>query len=262
LLGPPETKSSTSVRVSTEHKSCFTAFDGTSVPIDNRSYLLYGYTLLPGGQQIPTRFEIDTRKPTLLCGTWLWHVNRRWYIPFEPEVLGLIGVTPQGARPFRWTTNVPIQTIEQPPYLEGQTLHGLTPATTSEPRAQSKSADSVGGGDLVSMSLDIQEKVLWSCRARNVKYAAGAGRGALFITTRRVLFCPSTVDRAAGAEPLAIGIREVTDVGCKHIGDPQSASGRKTALRLVLVHGREEIFEVDGVTGAIERFAKAIHPVR
>ena len=101
----------------------------------------------------------------------------------------------------------------------------------------------------------------WSCGARSLKDAIGSGRGALFLTTRRVLYCPNAHDRPSGVEPLAMGIRELIDVGCQLIGDPQAAGGRKTALRLILVGGRDEVFEVDGVTQAIEELSKVIRPI-
>ena len=103
------------------------SFDGKVIPIDYRSYILQGYTILPDGQRILTRFEIDTRKPTLLVSEGFWYIKGIWYLPFKADALTAMGVAPEDARPFRWIPNVPIQTVEQPPYLEGQVLHSSAP---------------------------------------------------------------------------------------------------------------------------------------
>jgi hypothetical protein len=260
FLGHPR-PDSTDVRVSGEIRRGFGNFDGKVIPIDYRSYILQGYTILPDGQRIPTRFEIDTRKTTLLVGDGNWYIKGIWYRPFKADALKVLGVDPERTRPFRWIPNVPIQTVEQPPYLEGQVLHASEPPTSPGETARALSGEVVGGGDLASVSLEVGEKVRWSCEARSVKDATGSGRGALFLTLRRVLYCPNVRDRPSGVEPLAWGIREVTDVGCQPIGDPQPACGRKMGLRLILVGGRDEIFEVDGVTQAIEDLSEFIHPV-
>jgi hypothetical protein len=261
FLGHPDLPDSTSVRVSGEIRRGFGSFDGKVIPCDNRSYILYGYTILADGRRIPSQFEIDTRKPTLLVGEGLWHIDGTWHMSFDPAVLKAMNVAPEEARPFRWIPNVPIQTVEQPPYLEGQVLHASAPPTPPGETARALSGEVVGGGDLASMSLEVGEKVRWSCGARSVKDATGSGRGALFLTTRRVLYCPNAHDRPSGLDPLALRIREVTDVGCQPIGDPQPAGGRKMGLRLILVGGRDEVFEVDGVIQAIEELSKVIHPI-
>jgi hypothetical protein len=81
--------------------------------MDYRSYSFYGHTILACGIKVATKFEIDTRSPTLLAGLGTWHIGGIWYYPFEPEALALRGVLPENARPFSWTSNVAIETIEE-----------------------------------------------------------------------------------------------------------------------------------------------------
>jgi hypothetical protein len=95
---------------------------GLSIPFDYRSYVLWGYTILACGLRVPTRFRIDTRSPTLLIDPGIWQIDGVLYYPFSPEALDRLGVAPETTRPFSWTSNVPIETVEEPPYLEGQVL--------------------------------------------------------------------------------------------------------------------------------------------
>jgi hypothetical protein len=261
FLGHPD-PGSTEVKVrSIENRLGAGPFRGPSIPIDGRSYILYGYTILPAGVRIPTRFEIDTRKPTLLVGEGKWHIAGTWYWPFEPEALQVLGVSPEEARPFAWLPNVPIQTVEKPPYSAGAALHGL-PLPPPKPTARPKSGEKVGGRRLTSMDLEAGEKVAWSCPARRTAGGIRAARGELFLTNRRVLFCPRTFDRLLGGKPFAAGIREVVDVGSKRPqGGASSGGGKRPHLRLVLVGGREELFAVDDFMRAIEEFSKRIHPI-
>ena len=71
--------------------------------------------------RVPTLFlEIDTRSPKLLAGLGLWHLGGIWYRPFERYVFGVVlWGFPEQTRPFMWTSNVPIETVEEPPYIEG-----------------------------------------------------------------------------------------------------------------------------------------------
>jgi hypothetical protein len=219
------------VRVSSEPIPGFVRFDGASIPFDNRSYILYGSTMLPGGTRIATRFEIDTRKPTLLVGQGLWYIQETWYRAFEPEALDLLGVSSDEARPFSWTPNVPIGTIEEPPYLEGQVLHGRTPPTPAVAMPHAKSGEKVGGGTLTSLDLEVGESKqrTWSCKARRV---GSVESGELFLTGHRVLFCPHLSDHARGEMPFVAGIRELTDVGCKSVEDARSGGRCDTKLRM------------------------------
>jgi hypothetical protein len=98
-LGLPPHPNSTEVRVSSDSYRSFGEFAGASIPYDYRSYILNGYTILPGGTRVATRFEIDTRSSTLLevhFGTW--HVAGIWYRPFEPGALRILGVAPDETR--------------------------------------------------------------------------------------------------------------------------------------------------------------------
>jgi hypothetical protein len=113
FLGDPPDPGSTDVRVSGDIRRGFGRFKGLSIPMDYRSYIFYGHTILARGIKVATKFEIDTRSPTLLAGLGTWHIGGIWYYPFEPEALALLGVLPENARPFSWTSNVPIETIEE-----------------------------------------------------------------------------------------------------------------------------------------------------
>ncbi len=272
------------VRVSSEIHRGFGLFNGPSIPFDLRSYILYGTTSLPEGTKILTQFEIDTRKPTLLVMTGNWYIDGTWYHGFEPAALEVLGVSPDKARPFSWSPNVPIETLEDPPYQEGQILHARTPATpaatappaSSTPRARrwfsfrsrppaaasprASSGPTLGGGTLTSLDLEVGESKerTWSCKARRV---GSAEDGELFLTSRRLLFCPHRSDNARGVSQFVAQRRELTDTGCKRVEDPHSPGGSSTGLRLLLVGNHEEIFLVENPMSVMEKFSKWIHPV-
>jgi hypothetical protein len=280
FLGHPA-PGSKDVKVSSEPRHAYGFFYDGSIPIDLRSYLFYGDTILQSGIRIMTRFEIDTRLPTLLTGEGLWYIGERWNYPFEPEALARLGVAPEQARPFSWAPYVPIEIIEQPPFQAGQVLHGRAGAAPSIASRRSRSGEKVGGGTLVRIDLEAREKVLFSFDARRVQ---GTRNGKLFFTTHRALYCPHTAEKAANAASFNVGRREIVDAGCKSVEAPDSPTGlmwlvfavllharfppemrgksKKMCLRLVLVGGREDIFVVDDVVQAIEKLGQWIHPLR
>ena len=130
----------------------FESFPGTSIPYDYRSYIVYGYTILSDGVKVPSRFTIDTRSPTLLVAPGLWHIAGTWYYPFESEALHVLGVPPEETRPFMWSTNVPIETVEEPPYREGQILHSrVQPVPYRPPPPEPRMVLSRRGGRVIAM---------------------------------------------------------------------------------------------------------------
>ena len=218
-LGPPRPPDSKDVRVSAEGSRGFESFPGTSIPYDYRSYIVYGYTILSDGVKVPSRFTIDTRSPTLLVAPGLWHIAGTWYYPFESEALHVLGVPPEETRPFMWSTNVPIETVEEPPYREGQILHSrVQPVPYRPPPPEPRMVLSRRGGRVIAMpdsgdgwlalvwkllsppdlrlardseseslrriELEKDEIVLWSCAARR---PAKPGGGVLVLTNRAPL---------------------------------------------------------------------------
>ncbi len=293
---PPPRPNSTEVDVSAdEGYRCFCSFGGSSIPYDYRSYMLCGYTILPGGLKVPTQFEIDTRSPTLLAHLGWWHIGDIWYRPFEPEALRVLGVSPDETRPFSWISNVPIETVEEPPYREGQVLHSRVPPVPYKP-APSKPKPTLVisrvGGRLVArpqvdsgwlarvrrrlsprkvpltqdcgteslqgIYLECSERVLWSCAARS---PTRSGDGILTLTNLRVMYRPDFFARIQGARPLELRNREVTDVGLKTFESTRLPSSRKVCLRLVLVGDREELFVVEDAMRSLEQFSKWITPM-
>ncbi len=268
-IGDPRPPDSTEVLVSTESFRSFELFRGSSISFDYRSYILYGHTILPSGVRVPTRFEIDTRSPTLLAGLGIWHLDGAWYSPFSREALDRLGVSPKATRPFSWISNVPIQTAEEPPYPEGQVLHSRLPPVPHKPSPgpdhlrsftsmDSAPLHQVGGGRLTSFQLEPGETMRFSCGAWRTGSSA---EGLLVVTNRRILFCPALAHPSLEILPIEIRRREATDVGCRPMRDPCSGSALKLGLRLVLAGDREELFVVDDLVNVIEQFAKAITPI-
>jgi hypothetical protein len=294
-LGPPRPPDSKDVRASGEGFRSFGPFTGSSIPYDYRSYIFYGYTIISGGVKVPTRFEIDTRSPTLLVGLGLWHMAGTWYRPFDPDALRLLAVSAEEKelRPFSWISNVPIETIEEPPYREGQILHSRARPVPFKPpppkrvrvivrrggrnvvkqvrsdswlarirrllgRGQLRLARDSESESLRGIDLEDREIVLWSCAAHRPMKSGG---GVLVLTNRRVVYRPSFVTRICGDRAFELRNREVTDVGLKSLQDESPPGGSKAWLRLVLVGDREELFVVDNPIHALERFSNGITPI-
>ena len=253
-LGPyaPDSKH---VKVQGPYRAGFTHFQGSSIPFNQSSYILYGYTLLPNGARVPTQFTIDTRKPTLLVGRGYWRIDGKWHFAFMPDSLKLLGLSLEEATHFHWTSNVPIETIENPPYLVGQALHGRPPLPSAVPQPPPESGETVGGGSLVSLPLWVHEpkEKVWSCGA---KRPGAVARGELFLTFLRVLFCPHLSDYESGEKPFVPLIGTVVDIGAKPVPNPHSAGGKRMGLRLILIDGSEEIFLVDDLVNAMDEFLK------
>jgi hypothetical protein len=243
------------VRVRSPYHAAFSLFQGPSIPFNQSTYILYGYTLLPNGTQVPTQFTIDTRKPSLLVGVPYWQIDGKWHFGFVPDSLKLLGLTLEEATPFHWTSNVPIETIENPPYLAGQPLHGRPPHPSVVPQPPPESGETVGGASLVSLPLWVSEpkEKVWSCGA---KRPGAVAQGELFFTFVRVLFCPHLSDYDEGEKPFVPLIGTVVDIGAKSVPDPHSAGGKRMGLRLIIIDGSEETFLVDSLVKAMDEFSK------
>jgi hypothetical protein len=122
FLGHPEPGCRT-VLVRTDGTGGARHFDGISIPLDGRTYIAHGTTLLANGVTVRSRFEIDTSRSSPLSGS-LWYIDGKWYVPFEPAALEVLGVSREEASPFSWMTNVRLRSLEDPPYREGQIIRG------------------------------------------------------------------------------------------------------------------------------------------
>jgi hypothetical protein len=120
FLGHPGSGTRT-VLVRTDSLGSARHFDGDSIPLDGRTYIAHGTTFLADGTTVQSRFEIDTRRPVSLVGS-LWYIDGKWYKPFEPAALAVLGVTREAASPTSWMTNVRLRSLDDPPYLEGQVV--------------------------------------------------------------------------------------------------------------------------------------------
>jgi hypothetical protein len=109
------------VEVSTSIPRGFTLFTGKVMPMDGRSYIFQGKTILSNHLRVPTQFEIDTTKSSLLVDR-LWHINGIWYEPFEADALEVLGLSPDEPTEFSWVPNVPLDTLRKPPYVAGRPI--------------------------------------------------------------------------------------------------------------------------------------------
>jgi hypothetical protein len=116
---------STAVRVFVRMEGSYpagsaTIFQGPMIPMDGRTYMVQGKVILPNGVSVISKLLLDTRKPSLLVAADGWYINGIWYHPFEPEALQVLGVPADQTKAYSWIPNVPLDTLDQPPYLAGQ----------------------------------------------------------------------------------------------------------------------------------------------
>jgi hypothetical protein len=121
FLGHPDPESMRVV-VRTDSYGSTAVFTGKVIPMDGRSYIFQGKTILSNQVRIHTKFEIDTGKSSLLVSKGLWHIDGVWYFPFEADALEALGLSPDEPTEFSWVPNVPLDTLGKPPYVAGRPI--------------------------------------------------------------------------------------------------------------------------------------------
>jgi hypothetical protein len=91
------------------------------IPLDGRTYDVYGTINLSTGQSLQARFRLNTTGQQPIESLW-WHVESDWYEPYDQEALRTLGIS-QDVRPtFTWAPYVALCTVDEPPYREDQAL--------------------------------------------------------------------------------------------------------------------------------------------
>jgi hypothetical protein len=109
----------------------------------------------------------------------------------------------------------------------------------------------IGSWWLKSVDAQPQEEVVWSQGANRIQPSGRAVGGKLFLTDRRLVFCPHWVDGATGGKTWDVGLVEVTAVGTAAKG------GRRERLRIKLADGEEQLFVVNRLADVVSTLEAA-----
>src|SRR5438067_4703298 len=97
----------------------------------------------------------------------------------------------------------------------------------------------IGSWWLKSVEAEPQEQVVWSQGANRIQSSGRAVGGKLFLTDRRLVFCPHWVDGATGGKTWEVSRASIATVG-------RAAKGvKRDRLRIEVAGGDEELFVVN-----------------
>lgn len=100
----------------------------------------------------------------------------------------------------------------------------------------------------------------WANRTQSSSRAAG---GRLYLTNRRVLFCPHAVDADTGGEYWSVPLEAITEVGNQLRTLNLRAAyngGLRTRLRIACADGSTESFVVNKLDHVITEIRSAVSP--
>jgi hypothetical protein len=110
----------------------------------------------------------------------------------------------------------------------------------------------IGSWWLKSVEAEPDEQVVWSLAANRIQPSGRAVGGKLFLTDRRLTFCPHWVDGATGGRTWDVSLAEVAAIGTAAEGGK-----RRERLRIELSDGTEEHFVVNRLADVVSRLQTA-----
>ena len=113
----------------------------------------------------------------------------------------------------------------------------------------------IGSWWLKSVAAESAEEVVWSQAANRLKDSGRAVGGKLFLTDRRLIFCPHWVDAATGGGAWQVPIERVAAIGTIPKGSP--GGGIRDRLAIDLAGGGRERFVVNRLDAVVARLNTA-----
>jgi hypothetical protein len=123
----------------------------------------------------------------------------------------------------------------------------------------------IGSWWLKRVEAEPDERIVWSQLANRVQSSHRAVGGKLFLTDRRLVFCPHWVDAALGGKAWSLPVADIAGVGITPKGGDLFAGGLRDRLRIELVEGGEQLFVIkhlDDVVARLEAAEEAPAPSR
>ena len=115
----------------------------------------------------------------------------------------------------------------------------------------------IGSWWLHNQEAEPGEQVAWSQLANRTQSSQRAVGGKLFLTDRRLLFCPHWVDTATGGKRWSLALADVTGVGIRPKGGDRLGGGLRDRLRIDSVDGDQHLFVVKRLDEVIARLKTA-----
>ncbi|MHA4847639.1 hypothetical protein ACX0G7_25965 [Flavitalea antarctica] len=87
------------------------------IPLDGRHYVCAGVIILKNGVKLRSNFEINTHtfdfleRRTVKC-----FIDDAWYYMDEPELYEKLGIDMEGALPYKWLPDIPLDYSDVGPY--------------------------------------------------------------------------------------------------------------------------------------------------
>ena len=113
----------------------------------------------------------------------------------------------------------------------------------------------VGSWWLKSVAAEPAEEVVWSQAADRLKDSGPAVGGKLFLTDRRLIFCPHWVDAATGGKAWQVPLERVAAIETIPKGSP--GGGMRDRLAIELAGGGRERFVVNRLEAVVARLNTA-----
>lgn len=113
----------------------------------------------------------------------------------------------------------------------------------------------IGSWWLKSVEAEPNEHVAWSQGANRIQPSGRAVGGKLFLTDRRLVFCPHWVDGATGGKTWDASRTDVAAVGTAPRGGKRG--GLRDRLRIELTNGGEQLFVVNRLADVVSRLEAA-----
>jgi hypothetical protein len=113
----------------------------------------------------------------------------------------------------------------------------------------------IGSWWLKSVAAEPAEEVVWSQAANRLKDSGRAVGGKLFLTDRRLIFCPHWVDAATGGKAWQVPLERVAAIETIPKGSP--GGGMRDRLAIGLAGGGRERFVVNRLEAVVARLNTA-----
>jgi hypothetical protein len=109
----------------------------------------------------------------------------------------------------------------------------------------------IGSWWLKGVEAEPDEAVVWSQGANRIQPSGRAVGGKLFLTDRRLVFCPHWVDGATGGKTWDVRLTDVAVVGTAPKGGKRG--GLRDRLRIELKDGEDQLFVVNRLADVVPR---------
>jgi hypothetical protein len=109
----------------------------------------------------------------------------------------------------------------------------------------------IGSWWLKGVEAEPDEQVAWSQGANRIQKSGRAVGGKLFLSDRRLVFCPHWLDGATGGRTWETPLATIATVGTA------PTAGRRDRLRIEMADGEEELFVVNRLPEVVSRLEAA-----